>query len=98
MPNLVNLVRVRTQPEVRERLLAAMLENAKQSVLEETCYQFDVIQAHDDENQFVFYEVYKDEQALATHRETPHFLAYFALIQELGDQVERTPLLYDIIS
>lgn len=98
MSNLVNLVRVRVQPEVRERLMPAMLENARQSVLEDTCYQFDVIQSRDDENEFVFYEVYKNEEALATHRETPHFLAYFDLIQELGDRVERTPLLYEIIS
>ena len=44
------------------------------------------------------YEVYENEEALATHRETPHFLTYFALVQELDDKVERTPLLYDIIN
>jgi quinol monooxygenase YgiN len=98
MSKLVNLVRVRVHPEARDRLMPAMLENARQSVLEDTCYQFDVIQSHEDENEFIFYEVYENEEALATHRETPHFLTYFALIQELDDKVERTPLLYDIIS
>jgi autoinducer 2-degrading protein len=98
MSNLVNLVKVRAHPDVVERLLPAMLLNAAESVKEETCYQFDVIRGHDDENEFIFYEVYKDEEALATHRQTPHFLAYFGLMQELGDQVERTPILYDLIN
>ncbi len=98
MSKLVNLVRVRVHPDARDSLMPAMLENARQSVQEDSCYQFDVIQSHEDENEFIFYEVYTDEEALAKHRETPHFLAYFKLIQKLGDQVERTPVLYDIIS
>jgi quinol monooxygenase YgiN len=46
----------------------------------------------------MFYEVYKDEEALAEHRKTPHFLNYFNLMQELGDKVERKAQLHDKIS
>jgi quinol monooxygenase YgiN len=46
----------------------------------------------------MFYEVYKDAEALAAHRKTPHFLNYWNLMQELGDKVERSAQLYDKLS
>ncbi len=98
MSNLVLVVTVKVQPEYADRLRPAMLENAAQSVQEENCHQFDVIVSQDDENTFMFYEVYSDEQALADHRQTPHFLNYWNLMQELGDNVERTAQLFNKLS
>ena len=94
MPNIVLVVTVKVKPEYAERLKAAMLENAAASAQEEGCHQFDVIVAQDDENTFMFYEVYRDEQALADHRQTPHFLKYWNVLQELGENVERTAQLF----
>lgn len=34
----------------------------------------------------MFYEVYKDEEALAERRKTPHFLNYWNLMQDFGGQ------------
>ena len=98
MADLVLVVTVKVQPEYADRLKPAMLENAAQSVQEENCYQFDVIQSQDDENTFMFYEVYRDEEALAEHRQTPHFLDYWNLMQELGENVERTAQLFNKLS
>ena len=70
MSKIALVVTVKVKPEYTEKLKPAMLENAKQSAQEEACYQFDVIVSQDDENTFMFYEVYKDEQALADHRQT----------------------------
>ena len=98
MSDLVLVVTVKVQPEYVEQLRPAMLENAAKSVQEETCYQFDVIVSQDDENTFMFYEVYKDEQALADHRKTAHFLSYWNLMQELGDKVQRTAQLFNKLS
>lgn len=95
MPNIVLVVTVKVNPECTQRLKAAMLENAAKSAQEEHCYQFDVIASQDDENAFMFYEVYRDEQALAEHRRTPHFQRYWNLLQELGDNVERTAQLFN---
>ncbi len=94
MPNLVLVVNVRIKPGHGEELKPAMLENAANSVKEEHCTQFDVVVSEDDGNSFLFYEVYKDEAALAAHRKTPHFLKYFALLLALGDNVERTAQIY----
>ena len=95
MSNLALVVTVKGDPECVNQLKPAMLENAAESVQEENCYQFDVIVSQDDENTFMFYEVYKDEQSLADHRQTPHFLNYWNLMQALGDKVERTAQLFD---
>ena len=98
MSNLVLVVTVKVQPEYAERLKPAMLQNAAQSVQEENCHQFDVIVSKDDEHTFMFYEVYENEQALADHRQTPHFLNYWNLMQELGDNVERHAQLFEKLS
>ena len=98
MSNLVLVVKVKVRPEYAAKLKPAMLENAAKSVQEEHCYQFDVIVSQDDENTFMFYEVYKDEEALASHRQTPHFLNYWELMQSLGNNVERTAQLFNKLS
>lgn len=98
MSKLVLVVNVKVKPGHADALIPAMLENAAQFALEETCYQFDVIVSQDDPNSFVFYEVYKDEQALANHRQTPHYLNYYKVMQELGDNVERSIQLHDKMS
>ena len=95
MSNLVLVVVVTIDPEYVGRMKPAMLENAARSRQEENCYGFDVNVSQDDPNTFLFYEVYKDADALAAHRKTPHFLNYWKLLQELGDKVERTAQLYD---
>ena len=98
MADLVLVVTVKAHPDVVERLKPAMLKNAASSAQEDGCLQFDVIVSQDDENTFIFYEVYKDDAALASHRETPHFLAYRNLMDELGDDVERTAQLFNRLS
>ena len=98
MPRLVLVVNVTVKPEYTEQLRPAMLENAADSVKEPGCHQFDVSVSQDDENSFVFYEVYSDAAALAAHRQTPHFLNYWNLMQELGDNVERRAQQYTLVS
>ena len=95
MSDLVLVVTVTIDPEYVDRLKPAMLENAARSREEEDCYGFDVNVSRDDPGAFLFYEVYKDADALAAHRNTPHFLNYWNLLQELGDKVVRTARLYD---
>lgn len=94
MPNLVLVVNVKLAPGHGEDLKLAMLENAANSVKEDGCHQFDVVVSEDDDNSFLFYEVYEDAEALASHRRTPHFLKYFGLMQALGDKVERAAQIY----
>jgi quinol monooxygenase YgiN len=98
MSRLVLVVNVTVKPGHTERLRPAMLENAANSAKEPGCRQFDVSVSQDDQNSFIFYEVYDDEAALAEHRQTPHFLKYWNLMQELGDNVERRAQQYTLVS
>ena len=98
MAHLANVVVVKVDPSVIDRIKPAMLENAHNSVREDGCLQFDVVQSQADENTYLFYEIYTDEAALASHRKTAHFKKYWDLLNELGDKVAREAILYDRIS
>lgn len=97
MSKLVNLVHVKVAKEHLYKIQDAMLANARNSILEKGCHQFDVVVSKDDDHSFVFYEVYDDEVALETHRETEHFQKYWKLVGELGDQIQRSAQLYTIV-
>ena len=94
MSRLVNLVHVKVAEGYLDKIQDAMLANARYSVLEEKCHQFDVVVSKENDHSFVFYEVYEDEAALDAHRETAHFQAYWKLIGELGDNIQRSAQLY----
>ncbi|MPZ47933.1 MAG: antibiotic biosynthesis monooxygenase [Dehalococcoidia bacterium] len=72
------VVEVHIKPEMRERFLAAITEDAEHSERDEPgCLRFDVLQDTEDEDTFFYYEVYRDEAALQAHRDSPHFKKYF---------------------
>jgi len=68
---------VQVKPGHVSQFLEVALNNAEHAVADEPgCLRFDVIQDRDDPNCFRFYEVYRDDAALAAHRETAHFKRY----------------------
>jgi autoinducer 2-degrading protein len=71
---LALVVSLKILPGQRERFLAAAEDDATSSVRdEEGCLRFDVLHDEDDENHFIFYEVYRDEAAFQAHQAAPHF-------------------------
>jgi len=70
-------VTIQVKPEHVAQFREVARYDAEHSEKDEAgCLRFDVIQDRDDANRFYFYEVYRDEAALAAHRETPHFKYY----------------------
>jgi quinol monooxygenase YgiN len=70
-------VTIQVKPENVAEFLEVVRYDAEHSEKDEPgCLRFDVIQDRDDPNRFYFYEVYRDEEALAAHREAPHFKYY----------------------
>jgi autoinducer 2-degrading protein len=88
---LVLQVTVHVKPEHASEFIEAAVTNATRSAEDEPgCVRFDVIRDRDDPNCLYFFEVYRDDAALATHRQTPHFKAYAEKIQSwLGAPPER---------
>lgn len=75
-------VTVQVVPEHVSTFLESARYNAEHAVADEPgCLRFDVIQDQDDPSCFRFYEVYRDEAALAAHRQMPHFKRYIDTVQ-----------------
>ena len=79
----VNVVSMELKPEYREAFLAAILDDAVNSVKNEPgCIRFDIAQDEQNENRFFLHEVYKDKAAFDTHTKTPHLLKFRSTIKE----------------
>lgn len=70
------LVQIHVKPECLEAFKAQSVLNSKGSLQEPGVLRFDVCQQTDDPCRFVLYEVYKDEAAVAAHKETAHYKAW----------------------
>jgi (4S)-4-hydroxy-5-phosphonooxypentane-2,3-dione isomerase len=73
---LIVIVNALVVPSGIEAFKAATLENARASLQEPGIARFDVIQDRDEPTRFALIEVYRDEQAPAAHKLTPHYLAW----------------------
>jgi (4S)-4-hydroxy-5-phosphonooxypentane-2,3-dione isomerase len=76
-------VHVRVRPEYVEKFLAATLANAQASVAEPGVLRFDVIQDQADAAHVVLVEVYRDVDAVAAHKETPHYATWRDTVAEM---------------
>jgi quinol monooxygenase YgiN len=76
-------VHVRVKPESVDAFRAATIENARNSVKEPGCARFDVVQQADDPTRFVLVEVYRNPDAQAQHRETPHYQKWRDTVQPM---------------
>lgn len=60
-------------PDHIGEFLKVMEEDAAGSRAEPGCIRFDVVQNMEQKNKFMFYEVYKDTEAVDFHKKQPHF-------------------------
>jgi autoinducer 2-degrading protein len=73
---LVVQVHVRIRPGQVEQFLAATLANARASLAEPGVLRFDVIQDEADPAHVVLTEVYRNAEAPAAHKLTPHYATW----------------------
>ena len=71
----VTLVHVYVKPEFVQAFIDATRRNHELSVKEPGNLRFDILQDVTDPGKFVLYEAYETEEAVAAHKETPHYLA-----------------------
>jgi autoinducer 2-degrading protein len=76
----VACVHVHVKPEHRDAFLGVTLENARKTLQEPGNLRFDVLEQADAPNQFVLYEVYRDEAGMKAHKETAHYAAWAAAV------------------
>jgi autoinducer 2-degrading protein len=79
-----NFITVKVKPELRERFLEVIEDDATSSVRDEPgCLRFEVLQDTSDPDTYHFFEVYEDEAAVQAHRNTPHFARWDQARQEV---------------
>ena len=88
----VNAVDLDIVPAEREKFLAAITENGAASVTEPGCRRFDILNLASDPNHFFLYEIYDNEAALKSHRETAHFKKYAATVSNMVAKRDARPM------
>ena len=80
---LVVHVHVRVRPGQTEDFLAATLVNARASLGEPGVLRFDVLADQADPEHVVLAEVYRDADASAAHKLTPHYATWRDTVAEM---------------
>ena len=77
MPKIALSVEIPVNPEHRDAFAAQLKGHAAKTLAgEDGCLQFDAHNAPNGANLFFIYEVYADEDAMATHRANPQLARY----------------------
>jgi (4S)-4-hydroxy-5-phosphonooxypentane-2,3-dione isomerase len=80
---LVVHVHVRIRPGQADDFLAATLVNARASLGEPGVLRFDVLRDQADPEHVVLVEVYRDADASAAHKLTPHYATWRDTVAEM---------------
>lgn len=80
---LVLLVRMEAKPDTIDALIALATFNARESRKEAGNIRFDLLRSSENPTRLALYEVYRDEEALRTHRATPHFARWSSEVGNL---------------
>ena len=85
---------INVKPNDMEKILEACIENGQASVRDEPdCYRFEILRDKNNQNRICFMEVFKNEQALETHYETPHFSKMWQTIENMVDgEIDQTDM------
>ena len=86
------VVQMTVRPGRREEFLAGMAANAEASVRDEAgCLRFDVCSVDGDADRFLLYELYRDAEAFAAHKATPHFAEWRTVAARVLESQANTP-------
>jgi len=79
-------VTLNVKSEFLQAFTEASFADGRGSVREEPgCYRFDVLQDSNLPTRFYLYEVYRDDDAMNAHLETPHFKAWLDTVEDMLD-------------
>lgn len=74
---IVHTAHLSCRPEMLEAFRARLLLHAATTIVAEPgCLRFDIHQDREVLQRFLLVEVYRDDDALAAHRASPHYLSF----------------------
>ena len=74
---------VKSKPEHLQETKSILTELASNSKKEQACIQYDLHQDKENENIFVFHEIWESEEGLVLHETQPHFVKFISQAPEL---------------
>ncbi|GLQ91653.1 putative quinol monooxygenase [Dyella acidisoli] len=81
----VRIAQLDVDPQRLEEFKAVLQESVSTSVhVEQGVYALYAVALKDSPHRFLVFEMYKDEAAYNSHRETPHFRRFFESTQKMG--------------
>ena len=87
---------INVKPDDLKNFLEACVEEGKASVREEpNCYRFEILRDKRNPNRVCFMEIFRDEQALETHWETPHFNKMWETIEGMIEGDANPPVVWN---
>ena len=63
---------ITSKPEYMSEVKNALVELMEETHKEKACIQYDLHQDMEDENRFIFYEIWEDQEGLDMHNGQPH--------------------------
>jgi autoinducer 2-degrading protein len=94
---LILIVNIHIKADRIEAFRAATMENARNSRQEPGIARFDFLQQADDPSRFILIEVYRDQASTVAHKETAHYHAWLAAVDDMFAE-PRTRALYTNVS
>jgi (4S)-4-hydroxy-5-phosphonooxypentane-2,3-dione isomerase len=83
---ILRLITVHVRPEYRAQFEAATAENHRGSIREEGVARFDVLRDEAHAGIYVLYEMYRDEPAVAAHKETAHYARWRETVEPMMEK------------
>lgn len=81
---------IKSKPEFNAQVLSVLQNMVAHSRNETGCIQYDLHKDKTDENTFVFYEIWENENILALHNEKPYIKAFIDIV---STQLQQPPLI-----
>lgn len=83
---ICTIVHVWVKPAFREAFIKASKRNHENSIKEPGNVRFDLMVDAEDENKFVFSEVYKTQEDIDAHKTTEHYLTWRDTVADMMAQ------------
>jgi len=82
---------LKANPAFRNEVMHTLQHMVEESRKEAACIQYDLHQLAEDENQFIFYEIWESRTGLDAHNQQPYILAFGRMVEE---KLQETPQIY----
>lgn len=81
---------IKAKEQYRDEVLTALQHMVTQTHKEPACELYTLHQGIDDQNVFIFYEIWRDQEGLDAHDEQPYIKDFGTLINE---KLQETPII-----